>query len=285
MEKIHILLPVHDRKEETNKFIKNLKQQTYENYHLVLIDDGSTDGTAEMALAELPQTTVIKGQGKWWWGGSLHQGYKWLKEHKLPINDIVLIINDDVTFEPDFLQKAVALLSANPRTLFLAKSYSQETGEFLDGGTHVDLKYLRFEQNPEDGSKINCLSTRGLFFKVGDFLEIGGFHPVLVPHYGSDYEFTLRAHRKGFALKVPDELKVYLNEKTSWAQDRAQEPLWNFLKLFFSKRQPCNPFYRSIFVILVCPWTRIPRNILKVWKKAIWEVGHKIKVHLNLAKE
>jgi glycosyltransferase involved in cell wall biosynthesis len=65
-DKIFILLPVYNRKDMTEKFIRCLKAQTYQNYHLVLIDDGSTDGTEEMVCSYIQDPTMIRGKGNWW---------------------------------------------------------------------------------------------------------------------------------------------------------------------------------------------------------------------------
>ena len=53
----YILLPVHNRREITQKFIECLKSQTYQNYKLVLIDDGSSDGTAAMVQSQISDLT------------------------------------------------------------------------------------------------------------------------------------------------------------------------------------------------------------------------------------
>ncbi|MCK5537931.1 MAG: glycosyltransferase family 2 protein, partial [Bacteroidales bacterium] len=38
---IYIILPVHNRKKITEKFIKCLVKQTYQDFKLILVDDGS----------------------------------------------------------------------------------------------------------------------------------------------------------------------------------------------------------------------------------------------------
>ena len=98
MEKIYVFLPVHNRRETTERFIQCLKMQSYQNYHLVLIDDGSTDGTEEMVRSQIEPLTVIKGRGDWWWAGALQQGYEWLRSEARKPSDVVLIINDDTQF-------------------------------------------------------------------------------------------------------------------------------------------------------------------------------------------
>lgn len=82
-EKIYILLPVHNRSAITEHFVNCLAAQTYRSYHLVLIDDGSTDGTADMVRAKIKEISVIKGDGNWWWAGSLQQGIDWLKKRRV----------------------------------------------------------------------------------------------------------------------------------------------------------------------------------------------------------
>ena len=73
--KISIILPVHNRFKTTENFIRHLLKQDYDNYHLILIDDGSTDGTSEMVLSLMPAAKIIKGDGSLWWGGALQEGY------------------------------------------------------------------------------------------------------------------------------------------------------------------------------------------------------------------
>ena len=97
MDKIYILLPVFNRKNITEKIVKCLCKQSFQNYHLVLIDDGSTDGTAEMVQSYIKaeNLTVIRGTGDWWCFGSFQQGINWLKEKSPQLQDIILLINDD----------------------------------------------------------------------------------------------------------------------------------------------------------------------------------------------
>jgi GT2 family glycosyltransferase len=262
--RIYILLPVYNRLEQTKKFIKSFLAQTHVNYHLILIDDGSTDGTVDYLKSRVKDLTVITGRSGWFWGGGLHQGYLWLKKNNADRQDLVLMINNDTEFGPDFFQRAIDILSNNRKTLLLARVYSKQTDKFVEAGVHADWRRLTFEHT-EDPDKINCLSTRGLFMRVGDFMDIGGFHPVLLPHYLSDYEFTIRAHRKGYRLMVDPSLKLMVDESTTgshaWLRSAGRT---EFLRDYFSKRSSSNPFYWFSFVALACPWAWKPLNFLRV---------------------
>jgi GT2 family glycosyltransferase len=263
-DKIHILLPVHNRRDITYRFIESLKAQTRQDYHLILIDDGSTDGTEEMVRDHINDLTVIRGQGDWWWAGSLQQGYNWLKSHEVPLTDPLLIINDDTEFKADFLETALKILSQNTKTLLLAQCYSRENGQLIDAGVHVDWGRMSFEP-AKTSDQINCFSTRGLFLRIADFYEIGGFYPKVLSHYLSDYEFTIRAHRKGMRLRSDPSLKLWLDEKTTGYHQFVNEPLVRVLKKQFSKKSAANPLAWSAFLILACPWPWKVPNLLRIW--------------------
>lgn len=249
---IYILLPVHDRKKTTEKFILSLIAQTYKEFRLVLIDDGSKDGTSDMVSSYLPQTLLIQGDGNLWWAGSLQKGYEWIVQHASD-TDICLIINDDTVFDADFLRTGVELLSKQNKTLLLAQCYSQQNGSLIDVGVHVVWKKFTFTQ-AKSIEEINCLSTRGLFLKVGDFKSIGGFHPRILPHYFSDYEFTIRAYNKGYKLVTDPTLKLYVDQETTGLHKIKSSSFNDFTAQYFSKRNPTNPIYRIVFLWLASPY-------------------------------
>jgi len=264
MLRIYILFPVHDRLTTIKRFIECLLAQTFTNYQLILIDDGSTDRSAEYVRTKIKDLIVLTGRGDWWWGGSLHQGYYWLKKNNVSADDLVLMINNDTEFRPDFLQKAVETLSTDQKTLLLPKVYSKQSNKCIEAGVHADWHHLTFE-NTEDPNKTNCLTTRGLFLRVDDLMDIGGFHPFLLPHYLSDHEFTIRAHRKGYKLRVDPSLKLMVDESTTGTHALDQEiGRAEFFKGYFSKRYANNPFYWFSFVALACPWPWKPLNLLRV---------------------
>jgi len=261
---VYVLAPVHNRRATTEKFIRCLLAQTYVNWHLLLIDDGSKDGTEAMARSLVRDTslTVLRGNGNWWWAGSLHRGFKWLKWNARP-NDIVLTMNDDTEFDPTFL--ANGLRALKPKSLMLAQLYNMN-GEFVEAGVRWDWSTLLGE-GVGDGSQVNCFATRGLFMRVGDFLELGGFHPVLLPHYLSDYEFSMRARRQGLAMMSSRNVFLRYDDSEHLTGIRSTEghATLKSLRLNLSIRSTSNPIYWTSFVLLASPARYIPANVFRVW--------------------
>lgn len=266
MSTIHIILPVHNGWEYTEKFVDCLRRQTHQDYRLILVDDGSTDGTAEQVRQRIEKLTVIRGKGKWWWGGGLQQGYLHIKRTALPADDLVLIINNDTEFGPEFLATADKIMAAERNCLLFAANYDRRTGELYDAGAKADWRSLRFPKNVPE-SEIDCLSSRGLFLRVGDLVKLGGFRPFFLPHYLSDYEFTIRARRRGYRLIVRPELNLLYDPAQGGHYLLAKEVVsfGDYLRKSFSLKTPVNPVIMTNFVVLSCPLPYLPLNILRVW--------------------
>ena len=261
---VYILLPVHNRLNTTKEYVENLKLQTYKNYILVLIDDGSTDGTTQAVNAILPNTINIIGQGKWWWGGSLQKGYLWLKNSRVPENSIILISNDDIRYYKNFIETGVKLVETHQKTIFGALEYNAHSNQLINSGFVVDYHNFKFIK-PAENEIINCLSTRGLFIKYNDLMKIGGFYPILLPHYGSDYEFTMRAFKKGYSLRTNPELILWMDDKQTGLRQISHENILKYLKTVWTKRSTNNPLYKSMFLIISFRNYKLPYNLLMIW--------------------
>lgn len=253
---IYIVTAVHNRHRITEKFVNQLLVQTYKEIKLILVDDGSTDGTADMVKAKMADAVIIQGDGKLWWGGALHEAYKWLKANA-DRNAYVMFANDDITFDKYYIETAINLLKKDPDSLVTGCGYSVRTGRQMDGAVHWNYKIGGIDGGLMPTDEGNCASTRSLFMTVPVNLKIGGFHPVLLPHYASDYEWTTRGSKKGISVKSFEELKYYYDERTTG--DNNIETV--NLKKVFSKRSNMNPFYRLNFILMSTPIKYLPGHL------------------------
>jgi len=259
---IYVVTSVHDRISITEQFIDCLNRQTCGGIHLILVDDGCTDGTAEMVRRKMENYTIIHGDGNLWWGGGLHQAYLWVKKNVGDTDIPVLLNNDDVQYGDDYIELGIRLLMENPGTLIAGNGYGLRSGKHLDG-----VFYHNFKDGTghlmAPGKKSNCASTRSLFLTVGDWLYIGGMHPHLLPHYASDFEFTIRGWRKGLEIRSFKNLNCTFDEGATGENDYSRLTL----RKMFSKRSGCNPFYRLSFVLLSTPPKYLPAHLANQVKR------------------
>lgn len=264
---LYIVTAVHNRRSITQEFILNIKEQTYSDWKLLIVDDGSTDGTSEMIVSEDPTAIVIHGNGKLWWGGSLNKAYKWLLSNA-SLDDYVYICNDDIRIPQDYIEKGIEILEREENDILITGTgFDSNTGDLSDGATLYDVK-TGSEKILDVDSEGNCGSTHSLFFRISTFKKIGGFHPVLLPHYGSDPEFIIRANKKGIPIKSYRDL-VYVYDKTATGIKKAKKITF---EVIFSKRSIYNPFYWFTFVCLTTPIKYIPKRIFTRITKSIRKI-------------
>lgn len=268
-ERVYVVVPVHNRRDITVGFTECIRDQTHTTFQMVLVDDGSTDGTAEAVLRTIPGTVVVRGTGDWWWARSLQRGLDWVAaQHPAP-DDVVLFINDDVSFGPRFLESALESMRGRERTMILARFASEAaTGVTLETGVHADFGRLTFE-TAESQSSINCLSTRGLFARWEDVEIIGGFRPTILPHYLSDYEYTIRAHRRGIRCATDDRVALVPRLDTTGIHSFEGLSLRSVIPILFSRRSSENPLAWTAFVIVASPWQWKVVNVYRVWRRVL----------------
>ena len=263
---IYILVPVYNRAAITLEFVDCLQKQTFQNFKLILIDDGSVDDTAGQVRQLLPETLVLQGDGNLWWAGCLNKGINWLQQHDVTSDSIILIINDDVLINQDFLKNGIETIKKNDKTLLLARQENNETGAIEETGVKVDLQHFNFYK-ADNQEEINCLSTRGLFLRWADLKNIGKLKSGMLPHYGSDYEFTMRAYRQDYKLMTSNNVylqhDIYNNNLKFKKKNRAD------LRFLFSNKCDINPVMLSKLAILISPVYLLPLNIFRIWYRTI----------------
>jgi GT2 family glycosyltransferase len=129
---------------------------------------------------------------------------------------------------------------------------------------------------------INCLSTRGLFLRWDSLEKIGGFYPWLLPHYGSDYEFTMRAMRKGYQLRTDPGVYLIPNPVTTGVRNIADyTDLRRVVGDLFTKKSVVNPIYLTALVLLASPVRWIPSNLFRIWARAGRNIVKSIKEQIR----
>ncbi len=83
--------------------------QTFQDFNLLLIDNGSTDDTVDIINEKYPQLRVVRHKQNLGFSKAHNQAIHWNKA------EYALILNQDVILAPDYLEKIIAYLDANPK--------------------------------------------------------------------------------------------------------------------------------------------------------------------------
>lgn len=208
---VYVVTPVFNRKALTQRFLGCLALQSYPNVQAVIVDDGSTDGTGEMIREKFPDTVVIQGTGDLWWTGGTNAGLEYVLGNATD-QDYVLIINDDLEFDPDYITQLVNFASTNPRTLVGSVVVDiEKPGVIWDGGRMTNWFTAKdrilyqgrllsdFPANHEE--EVSQLTGRGMLAPVTVFKEVGLYDARHFKHRG-DTELPVRASLRGYKQVV-----------------------------------------------------------------------------------
>ena len=100
MNAIAVLITCHNRKEKTLKCLEKLFTQAA-GLDVFLVDDGCTDGTAEVVKKQYPQVNMVKGDGTLFWNRGMYAAWcaAEIKDY-----DFYLWLNDDICLFENALQ-------------------------------------------------------------------------------------------------------------------------------------------------------------------------------------
>lgn len=222
---IFVLLPVFNRIQMTRRVLECLRAQCLdEHLRIIVIDDGSTDGTGYF-LSEQKDITVLVGDGSLWWGGAIELGLQYVLG-QADEADSVLMVNNDTAFSDDFVQELLDTARAQaPAAVGSVIRDEQPPHRLLSVGAQIDAWKLlvrdRFDgidkaAAPEDSCEaveVDALSGRGVLFPVSALKKVNGMRPRWLPHYLADYELSLRLRSAGCRLLVAPGAAVYSKEE------------------------------------------------------------------------
>lgn len=266
---IYIVIPVHNRKQYTRKCLACLRDQTEQAHQVIVVDDGSTDGTADMIQAEFPDVLIRTGTGSLWWAGGTNLGIRYILDHlNSQPTDFLLTLNDDTEVDPDYLANLlIAYYAKQPCIIGSISVDIREPCRLLFAGTHIDLSFakirdlakLRYKQQqallaigplyiPTD-----CLPGRGMLIPISVFNKIGLLDELHFQHHMADLDFSIRARKAGFSLFVATRCIVHEHAEATGLVLNQSTSLRQFLKALFTMRSPINLKTRYHFARIHAP--------------------------------
>ncbi len=219
LPKVAAVVPIHNGRDETITFLESMACATYPNLKVIVVDDGSTDGTREAITARFPLVSIVTGDGNLWWSGATNLG---VREALRQSADFILTINNDNVVEPGFIEPLVDTARRHPRSLVTSKMYDySDRGLIFSFGGVINWYQgeIRDRNNRRDRIDFDRLSDcdwlhgSSTLIPATAFTEVGFFDRKNCPQYQGDAEFSLRAKLLGYRLLVEPGSVVY--NKTS----------------------------------------------------------------------
>jgi len=256
---LYIVIPVHNRKTFTEACLDSLSHQTVPADHIILVDDGSTDGTKEMLATRFPDITVVQGDGHLFWTAAINLGIRKALDMGA---DQIMTLNNDTVASPDFVEKMLLGAKEKPGALIGALNvdihskkpyYGGEIFEWRSGKSRYLLDVLHGRER-QGLHEVSLFPGRGLLIPRTVFEKVGLFEEKRLPHYMADYDFTFLARKNGFRVYCSYDAKLFTYpDEAGDHKIRKQKTIRNFWNHLFSIRGGGNLRNFTVYAIRNCP--------------------------------
>ena len=273
-------------KEDTLECLASAKQLDYSNYEIVLVDNGSADGSADAISKQYPDVTLLQTGENLGYAGGNNVGILWALEHGA---DYILLLNNDTIVSTDLLSAFInsanqlpsgSILGAkiyfydNPDTLWFAGGrWRNESNSFEHIG-HGQPDSIEFNHKIE----VDYITGCALFADAATFKDVGLLYEDFFLTY-EETDWCYRAKATGHKCIVIPEAKLW--HKVSSSFGGADSPIVNYFmtrnKLLWAKKYLSfsirmnlhNESLRTLRSILLPSWGWIDAD-LPLAKKMLW---------------
>lgn len=215
-KRVEIVTPVHNRRDLTLQCLKSLSRvdRTGLDIHIIVVDDGSTDGTADAVRENFPEVELVEGSGDLWYTAGTNLGVKTALKYD---PDYVLCINDDSIFDEKCLRELIECAEKYPRSVVggllllwdephRVFQISPKWNVWEGGWRHW------YEQDiwtiPQKTWEVEMIVGNCILYPARVFSEVGFMNPKKSAQYG-DAEFTTRIRKKGWRLLIEPRARVF----------------------------------------------------------------------------
>jgi glycosyltransferase involved in cell wall biosynthesis len=187
-KKVSVIMPAYNAAKVIDKAITSVLNQCHNNLELIIIDDGSTDGTRQLIEKQYDDPRI----------SYLHienHGPAYARNHGLKhsTGDYIAYLDSDNQWYPEYLTVMTGLLEDHPEVLM---GYCAQ--EIYNGGLLVDIRFMAFNRSllmNNNYIDINCVTHRRSLYE-----KSGGFDSDL--QRMEDWDMVLRYTQEVFPIYV-----------------------------------------------------------------------------------
>jgi len=118
MLKVSICIPTYNRSDYLQYAVNSVLGQTYQNFELIICDDGSTDNTPEVVNSwDDSRLRYLRHPQNIGRSRNMRSGFE------AAVGDYFIKFDDDDALTPEFLAKTVAVLDNNPEVDFVCSDH------------------------------------------------------------------------------------------------------------------------------------------------------------------
>jgi GT2 family glycosyltransferase len=248
LKKIELVIPVYNRREITLQGLRSLRRidSTNLEVHIIVVDDGSTDGTSEAIQKEFPGVQILRGDGTLHYAAGTNRGISAALQRN---PDYIVTMNDDAVFHEQFIQRLVKTAEANPHSIVGAllllwnephRVFQVDFKWKTSRGGWIQPEKATVFDFPKQAFDVEGMAGNCVLFPVEAIRECGLMDEKKFPHGWGDIQYIVRMKRHGWRLLIEPKSYVWC-EPNTYPKPLHQLSKREILKnLFQNRRHPTN---------------------------------------------
>ncbi|HEY1008396.1 MAG TPA: glycosyltransferase [Sphingobacteriaceae bacterium] len=246
-----VIIPLYNRPQEIDELLHTLTQQTYTQFEVLVIEDGSKQDARDIVARYQDRLDV-----RYYYKENEGQGFTRNFGFRLAKGDYFVIFDSDCLIPAKYLETVRNYLFEHKLDAYggpdaahgsftpvqKAISYSM-TSPFTTGGIRGSRKNLGGQFHPRS---FNMGISRQVWEKVGGFI---------LTRLGEDIEYSIRIHEAGFKIGLIPAARVYHKRRTNFSQFYRQLHFFGRARIniytFFPSQLKAVHFFPALFTLFI----------------------------------
>jgi GT2 family glycosyltransferase len=257
-------MPVHNRRQITLQALGSLSRidRTGLDVEIVVVDDGSTDGTSEAIRSQFPDTRIVAGDGTLHYTAGTNKA---IADALTRNPDYIVAMNDDSIFHSAFLQRLIACAAAHPRSIVgaLLLLWTEPHRVFQVapawdtwyGGWRVPQRLDAFSV-PDHPWDVETIVGNCVLYPTAAIRQVGLMNAARFPFGFGDAAYTVAMRRAGWRLLIEPRARVWCEPNRYPAPLRSRSFGQVMRALLIDTRHPLN-----IKRVFVSSWECAPTRL------------------------
>lgn len=216
--KASVIIPNWNGESLLKDCLKSLREQTFTDFEIILVDNGSTDGSLEYVVSNFPGVKIVKLEKNFGFAKAINEGVKASRA------DYVVFLNNDTAASKNWLKNLIECINYHPEAISInSKILNFYNRKKIDGvGILINevgqAKSIGWNQKDtgQFNKEIYIFGATGgaALFRREDFIKVGGFDEKYFM-YSEEVDFAFRAQFLGYKSIYCPKAKVFHKHKAT----------------------------------------------------------------------
>jgi GT2 family glycosyltransferase len=218
--KVLVLILSYNGKHLLEESISSYLNNDYHNFEVVVIDNGSNDGTKQWVEEHYPMVTLLRTEVNLKYSGGFNLGLKYAFEEKQ--SDYVLITNNDVKADPATISSLIMTVMKDKNIGFVTgKVFYYDEPELIQSVGYIENPrsgevYHRGQGKTDTGEfdldeELNCSDDIFMLVRKEVYEAVGGYDINLL-FQCEQWDWQERAKEAGFIVYFSANAKIWHKE-------------------------------------------------------------------------